>query len=224
MALGFVNGIKDAVSSVEKFLDSGRGISALRNVDWDRKYLWLIEFEKSGIVPPSPFNDWFPASTVTVNDTSQSKEEFKFGQVHLAIPTGQSSAPTMSITFYDDVNRILQKWFTDWIKLDIQNNGEYISGLDDTHIAESSDSFGVYRNVSPVRAVNLIYLNLDRSNFKVKKYYIVPDGEFSKELSQASEAMEYTLSFNIVGEGVGTSGSVDNSLINTAKDLLNRLI
>lgn len=224
MGLEILANIRDAVGSLERFLDQGRGISTVRSVDWDRRYLWLAEFDKDTLLPPAPFKEWFPANSVSINDTSQSKEEFKFGQQHLSIPTSQSGASTLSITFYDDINRTLQKWFTDWIRLDIQNNGQYISGLDDDHDAEAADSFGTQRRVWPVRTINIIYLNLDRSNYITKRYSIVPDGDFSKELSQASEAVEYTLTFSIVGEGVGASGSTDNFLNNLISDTLGRVI
>lgn len=228
MALEFLSTVQNAatnvVGAVERFLDNGRGISLLRSVDWDRRYLWIAEFEKGEQEPPAPFNEWFPAATVDINNRSIAGEEFTFGQTKLYIPTSSDTASTISVTFYDDVNRTLYRWLTDWMQLDIQNNGQFVSGLRDDHQCVDFDSFGQIRNVQPVRTLNIILLKLDRSNFSVFRYAVVPSGDLPRNLSQGSEAVEFTMTFHIVGEKAATSGGVDTSISEKVKDLLGRVI
>jgi hypothetical protein len=224
MGLDIISNIRNIVNTVEGFLDGSRGISKLRSVDWDRRYLWIVEFDKKVFAPPAPFNDWFPASDVSIQNRSVVQEEFTFGQNKMEFPTSMGSAPTMSITFYDDVERTLQKWFDDWIHLDIQNNGKYISGLLDDHTAESADSFGNTRQVYPVRDINLILLDLARNSYLTYTFAVTPNGNFDKEYSQASEATTYTMNFSIVGQTGGTKGSTDSSIFNVIRDLVNRVI
>ncbi len=225
MGLDVLSNIRDAVGSLENFLDNGRGISVLKGIDWDKRWLWLIEFEKKEVEPPAPFDGWFPAHSVNINSRSQDGEEFSFGQAKLFLPTGMASSPNLSITFYDDINRTLYKWFDDWIRIDIQNGGKYVSGMLDDHPVEVPPSIGsILRNVQPVRTINVVYLNLDRSNYEVRKYAVVPSGDLSKDLSQDSSAVEYTMNFHIVGEDVQKGSGVDSTITDKVKDLLGRVI
>jgi hypothetical protein len=124
-------------------------------------------------------------------------EEFPYGQMELSAPTG-SKVKEMSITFYDDQNRTLLRWIKDWIELDIQNKGQFISGLGDAHQTVAPDMEGRTRKVVPVRTIKLALLEAYKKEMFAYTYGIFPTGEISYEGSHESEATQYTVTFKIV--------------------------
>lgn len=218
---------KNIVNRLESFLDSGSGISLIRGIDWDRRYLWFLDFEVPAddeLKLQAPFDRFFPASEVSLNNISVESEEFQFGQNRLSFPKGQASTPTMTINFYDDINRTLIRWFYDWVNLDIQNNGMFVSGLLDSHTSVAPDSFGKVRAVRPIRRVKVTLLNLDRSVFSIQSFDVVPTGDIAREFSNAAEAATYNVTFNIVGDYPVTRGESNSGVLGLLKELANRVI
>jgi hypothetical protein len=111
----------------------------------------------------------------------------------------------VSITFYDDINSTLMRWFRDWVEIDIKNKGKFISCINDDHSLASInavDSFGnSTRNVTPVRAVRIEQLNASLQptglTYELKVY---PEGDLNFSGGSTSEVNAYTINFVIVGD------------------------
>jgi hypothetical protein len=194
-------GIPNIERAVSNFLEGGTGITSIRNIEIDKNFLWVVDFVGGGdsFIPPAPFDVLFPASEVTLELAKLELEEQIFGQSSIKYPK-RTSAKEFSVTFYDDEKRTLQRWFSDWINLDILNNGEFISGIDDNHqIVTGNDSFGNFgRRVRPSRHIRLALLDAWRRNARVYEYKVVPEGVLSYSGGQGSEATNYTVNFAIV--------------------------
>jgi hypothetical protein len=224
MSLDVISSLKNVnvVRSLERLLDNNLGISTVRGVEWDRKYLWLMHFEDD--IAPEPFKTWFPANSAQFNMYSVGSEEFTFGQSRLSLPTHSDIVPNASITFYDDVNRTLYRWFQDWISLDILNNGQFISGLRDSHTVVGPVRVGDFpRAVMPVRNLKVAMLDLSKQITKVNTYSLVIEGGISQDLSHVSEATEYTVTFKIVGDSE-PKVETEQFGLDIVRDLLGRII
>lgn len=186
------------------------GIDQMRSVEWGRKYLWAVRFLNAGRgigdVPPAPFNDFFPASDVEFPIVNLNSFNFELGQSGYRIPQ-RSESRQISITFFDDINSNLLKWFRDWIEIDILNRGRFISCLNDNHYlseidsSRSEDSFGLVRRVHPTRVIQIEQLLPDLEPTGISyNLYVYPEGEINFTGASASEATTYTVNFVIVGE------------------------
>lgn len=192
-------GIPNIERVVSNFLESGTGITAIRSVEYDKNYLWAVDFVQANnsITPPQPFDAFFPASDVTLNLASVVSEQQNQNQTQFSFPKG-GKALDLSVTFYDDQARTLQQWFKDWMVLDIQNNGEFMSGLGDSHAAVAVDSFQERRRVYPVRQLRLALLDSYKNDAKIYDYMVYPDADLNLALSQGSQATQFTVNFIIV--------------------------
>ena len=216
----------DAINNaVSKFLDGGgTGIESIRRVSFSPTFLWTLDFiETNGIKPPSPFQDFFPASDVTFNLGIVNSHTVEQGQTSIAFPRN-SNFKTVDITFYDDENRGLQKWISDWIEVDILNYGEFMSGINDAHTVVAADSFGnASRQVLPKRHIRIALLDRYRNEVLTYNYNIVPDGGMDFAGSQASEATQFAMKFNIV-EQLGRPKKGNNQDFNFVRNILGRFI
>lgn len=193
-------GIPNIERAVSNFLEGGTGITSIRNLEIDKNFLWAVDFVGGGdsLVPPAPFDVFFPASEVNLEIAKIESAEQELGQTSIKYPK-RTSAKDFSVTFYDDEKRTLQRWFSDWINLDILNNGQWMSGLEDNHrLISGIDSFSNFRRVQPTRHIRLALLDAWRNNVKIYEYRVVPDGSLNFSGSQASEATTYTVSFSII--------------------------
>ena len=177
------------------------GIDHIRNIDWGKRYLWAVKFVEP--TAPKPFENYFPASDAEITDGFLESFVFEQGQSSYRAPQ-KSASRNLTMTFYDNNDRVLQRWFSDWINLDILNNDQFMSCLNDTHapVAERSIEFGNSARVWPVR--KLQYFKVDNSLNPVpnteRTFYVYPEGDFNVPNSSASEAEVFTLTFVIVGE------------------------
>jgi hypothetical protein len=182
------------------------GIDQMRSVEWGRKYLWAIKFLDTNVELPTVFKDYFPASDVEFPVGSLDSFGFDLAQSSYKVPQ-RSQIKQMSVTFFDDINGSLLKWFRDWIEIDILNFGQFISCINDEHhileeqSGQTTDSFGAERKVSPVRTIQIDQLKPDLEptglSYILKIY---PEGEINFTGASASEATTYTVNFVIVGE------------------------
>lgn len=168
-------------------------IDQLRAVEWDQGYLWEIMFTNSKNPQhesklTAPFNEWFPANSVTderlaISEYSQDLHLFK----QFPFPDG---APQRSITvsFYDDINNTLVKWLTTWVKVDILNNGKYLTCLQDC-----------------TKELHLTKLNSQRKAIDIFRYLVIPSGTLEFSGTESSESTVYQMRFLIVGESVSKS-------------------
>jgi hypothetical protein len=197
------------------------GMDRLRAVEWGRKYLWAIKFlerpSSVGSIPPEPFNDYFPASDVTLEVSNLESYIITMGQSEYKVPI-RNGSKTLNITFFDDKDSTLMKWLRDWIELDILNEGKFISCLRDFH--QVSDSFGVTRPVAVYRTVELVQLTPFMEETGVRHVlHVYPESnlEFSGESMAA--AITYSMTFSIVGEEFEPSQKDKRSAVDKAKDI-----
>lgn len=220
-------GIPNIERVVSNFLEGNTGITAIRNIEVEKRYLWVVDFipGANSITPPAPFDDIFPASEVNIPFTNLSTDNIGFGQTELQIPKNET-ARDLSITFYDDEQRTLLKWFSDWMRLDIKNNGAYMSGVNDQHQAVAADSFGNQRRVYPTRQIRLSLLDSYRSEVAHYNYLIFPKDSIDFAGSQVSEATQYTLNFAIVDDLSfrPISSSFGGFSFNTVRQALGRFL
>lgn len=188
-------GIPNLERELSLFLEGKSGITAIRNVEYDRAYLWAIDF--LDFAPPEPFDTFFPASAVTFGLTNLNTKEIVYGQDAFEFPKNKSPKE-ISVTFYDNQDHVLEKYFQDWIDKDICNDGFFMSGLTDSHQLIGADSFGNNRRVYPSRAMRLIRLDSYRTENSIRKYLVFPKGNIDFSGSNDSAATEYTITFSIV--------------------------
>src|SRR5690606_27617885 len=96
---------------VSTFLGLNYGIQQLRTIEWGKNYLWAVRFIEPK--PPSPFNDFFPASSIELPQAVLDTFGFNLDQSTYKIPKN-TSAKDISITFYDDDKSVLSRWIEEW--------------------------------------------------------------------------------------------------------------
>lgn len=116
-----------------------QSINTLRAVDWSRSYLWDIVFLGASSLntkaewrkgPDYPFDKWFPASEVEELRANLQLFDFQPPIRSMSIPKG-SETPRLSISFTDDVDSTLERWFEDWVNGQILNRGAGISPVEE---------------------------------------------------------------------------------------------
>lgn len=215
-------GIPNLERIVSNFLESGSGITAIRSVEWDKKYLWVVDFVDPA--PPAPFDKFFPANDVTVPLSVIESKLLDLPHSTLSFPT-RSLQQDFRITFYDDEQKTLLRWISDWQKLDLLNLGKFTSGLGDSHQVVAPDSFGdSQRSVRPLRQVRVGFLDAAREDVMVKNFWVYPEGEIAFFGGQQSEAQTYQVTFKVLKDGVGTPESPSIFSAKTIKDILGRFI
>ena len=217
-------GIPNLERELSLFLEGQSGITSIRNVEYDKRFLWAVDFVNT-FTPPSPFDTFFPASEVTIPVAQVNEESIIFGQSELPYPINESPRE-ISITFYDDASQTMLRYFKDWINLDIKNNGAFMSGLNDSHQAVATDSFGNSRAVFPTRQIRLAHLDAYRTQNSFYSYSVFPKGSLDFVGSQASEAQEYTLTFSIVDDLRQTpvNGAIGGFTFDTVRQALGRFL
>lgn len=223
----FIPGHEEINGAINSFFGND-SIDVIRSIDYDVKYLWAIRVVSG--TPPAPFDTFFPAQDVTVPMAISESETIEFAQTSMQVPI-KTTGKEISITFYDDENRTLLYWLADWINIDIQNGGNYMSGIADDHQTVS----GYPRNVAisgagtdnakvkPIRQIELTLLSKYKKIDKTITYDVFPVGEIPWSGDQSSEAQTYTMRFAIVRE-VSTGGDEGGtSFVDIAKDILGKL-
>jgi hypothetical protein len=180
------------------------GIDQIRNIDFAKGYLWAVRFIEPA--PPSPFTNYFPASNIEIGEISLDSYNFESGQSAYRIPE-RSGVKTVTITFYDDENFTLQRWMSDWVNIDILNRGQYMSCLLDGHPVEGGRESRTVNFLGdgivwPTRKIEFFRLGRDLEPVPntEKTLLIYPEGELSLSATSSSEALQFTLTFVIVGD------------------------
>ena len=213
-------------SAVNSFFGD-HSIDVIRSIEYDVKYLWAIKLV-SGI-PPAPFNNFFPAQDVSVPMAISESETIEYAQTSMQVPI-KTTGKEITITFYDNDKRTLLLWLSDWVNIDIQNGGKFMSGIADNHTVVSGQSRSVNisgletnnNNVKPVRTIELTLLSKYKKIDKTIMYDVFPVGELPWVGDQSSEAQTYTVRFAIVKEYENKNDN-SNSFKDIAKDILGKL-
>jgi hypothetical protein len=182
---------------VEKTLGLDKeGVGRLRTVEWGRQYLWECKWgglSKEQAIP-APFDGWFPASDITVGSATISSHSFESFISTYSFPKG-TQAETISLTFFDNVDHVLFNWVKSWIK-EIVSPGK---PTDDNPNADTDSSYT--RTLDEcVRLLNLTLLDPGRDPIKSLSYWVYPEGSLQFTGTSDSAPLQYTVTFNIVGE------------------------
>jgi hypothetical protein len=218
----FIPGHENINGAINSFFGAD-SIDVIRSIDYDVKYLWSIRMVSGA--PPKPFDTFFPAQDVNVPMAISESETIEFAQSSVQVPM-KSTGKEISITFYDDQRRTLLYWLTDWINIDIQNGGNFMSGIEDDHqIVKPRNPIvaNVGAKVVPVRTIELTLLSKYKKIDKTIMFDVFPVGELPWSGDQSSEAQTYTVRFAIVKEYEATSDN-STSFLDIAKDLLGKFI
>jgi hypothetical protein len=208
--------------AVTNFLEGGQvGIESMRRIDWEKKYLWTLDFVD--FRPPAPFDNFFPASDVSFPMGFIEDLQIEFGQNDFRFPV-KSKSKELTITFYDDENRTVIRWMRDWMELDLMNYGQFVSGLDDNHNTVEPDMTGNIRPVQPVRHMRLALLQHFKREVITFDFRVYPVGELTYSGSQESAAGTYSMTF-VVAEEIGKKSKPTRlNLVNEFKQILARFI
>jgi hypothetical protein len=155
------------------FLES---IADFSSIDWGGTWLWDIQFPDA----PSPFDRWFPAADIEEPLAHLDTMQIKGGATNFEIPIG-SSALIIRINFYDDVNRFLETWITEWIR-------SIAPGASPVLTLEES-----------ARVINISKLDSTRTEIDQYQYLVIPKGTFSFRGNSSAEVPTYPLELVIVG-------------------------
>lgn len=221
----FIPGHEQINGAINSFFGAD-SIDVIRSIDYDVKYLWAIRVVSG--TPPAPFDTFFPAQDVNVPMAISESETIEYAQTSMQVPI-KTTGKEISITFYDNDKRSLLYWLTDWINIDIQNGGRYMSGIADDHNLASGltrtvniSGAGTSNNrVKPVRTIELTLLSKYKKIDKTIMYDVFPVGELPWSGDQSSEAQTYTMRFAIVKE-YETASDKSTSFLDIAKDILGK--
>lgn len=146
----------------------------LRLIQWKTTDLWDIKIE--GV--PAPFNDWFPATDITVNNQTGSTFDIPSPHISFAIPSGTNSGD-LSITTIDDERDTIYNWYKDLCAKIYTPT--YVLPLEDSIVKIYVVKYNSYKE--PVSHI---------------EYECVPDGNTSWSGSSTREITSLNLNFKIV--------------------------
>jgi len=136
----------------------------VRNINWSRNYLWDIRFPDA----PAPFNNWFPATDVTIDMGVITSESFEIFTTNFSLPI-RTAERTMSITFIDDARHTLVDWLTYWMASIVSHGDNVPSGVQTLESAVKSVYIARLDNRHNALIVgNIVY---------IEAYGVYPDGK-----------------------------------------------
>ena len=155
-----------------------RNIREIQDIVWDDSYRWDIKIPDA----PSPFNKWFPAAQVEIGEAISNVHTFEVGQTEFSIPKMMGQR-TLTITFYDNVDRALLSWIRDWIVKEIHNEGK-----------------GVTPVLDVVKPVEIVHLDENENLLEHRRFDVIPSGTLSTTLTSTPELQTRSLEFIIINE------------------------
>ncbi|HEC63784.1 MAG TPA: hypothetical protein ENI23_00655 [bacterium] len=160
-------------------------INVLRNISWGRSYLWDMKFEgptnRPQDAPPSPFNEFFPATEYSEPRAILDHYEFAAFMSTYSVPKSTKQFE-LSITFPDDQANTLSNWLTDWINIIILGNGLFVATLETAY-----------------RQLIVHKLNNQREAISRETHLVIPKGEHVYQGKSESGLHLYQQSFIKVG-------------------------
>ena len=193
------------------------GLTHLSSIEFSKKYLWRVRFWPylSHIVPVDFVND-FPLVDFDLDEANLETYSREFFMSNYKIPL-KSKEQMLKLTFYDNLDNALFEWFKDWINIDILNNGNFISCIDDSHARKGVWSNGTpaIGNVEPVRKIIVDKLYEDLTVQSTQIFTIFPEGDLVFNGSSESGANVYSINFVIIDDGKKTVGGISQNIINT---------
>lgn len=154
-------------------------LESIRRIDWARSWHWDIQFPDA----PEPFKKWFPAIDVDENLGTVDEYNFTAGFSSYNVPKS-SQGFTLSVTFPDNSELVLENWFSDWINKEIFKSGR--GGA--TYIATVASCSKEVKIAKLAPANRLISLNT---------YLVFPTGNLNYRGSSSAEIHSNTVEFKI---------------------------
>ena len=160
----------------------------IREVDWGANHLWDARFV-GDTVPPSPFDDWFPAVSISINLFTLENYQAQFYLSTYSLPQN-SQEFTIDLTYQDDQNRTLKRWMRDWV------NKSILSADGQGRLATLESS------VRLLQTVLMKYENGEKVPVEdMVSYWVFPSGSDNYEGGPTAEPEQSTLNLIIAGEG-----------------------
>ena len=160
-----------------------RGKGQVREVEWGSTHLWDCRFTALNPEdrPPAPFDDWFPAISVSENAYTMVNHQVEFWLSNYSLPS-HTSEFTLNVTYADDENTSLLQWVSDWVNKSILGDGAVVKTL-----AES------------VRIFDFARLNFQKEPVYTRSYWVLPNGEGNYEGESSGALNQYSLDMVIAG-------------------------
>lgn len=195
-----------------------RGINHLSNLEVSKKYLWNIRFLPNLThIVPIDFIESFPVIDFDLEEANLDTLSREIFMSTYKVPL-RSKERTLKLTFFDNSYNAVFDWFKDWINVDILNNGDFISCINDNHarVGLWSNGLPVYGSVEPTRKIIIEKLGNDQSSISTQVLTIFPEGDIVFNGSSESGLNVYTMNFVIVDDGMSTTKQgVSENLIAT---------
>ena len=166
-----------------------KSIDDLRAVQWDGSWLWDIQFTGgNGTMPPTPFNNWFPATSVSEQRWALNHRTIDAPFTDINVP--ESTTPgTISIEYVDNQNTVLTKWLANWINLEIMNGLQFLTCLKES-----------------TKQLTIVKLNYKREIVESRVHLVIPVGESVYMGDSQSGLPTYSATFTMVGGDRSTIG------------------
>lgn len=155
-------------------------LKQIASVDWGNTIQWHFEFEQK-YAPSAPFDKFVPAQTIEMPHGSVVDHTIEIGNHSANIPLG-SEAEQMTVTFVDDVNDTMLRYFEQWM-------------YDLTHD-------GTATLLEAIRSA--LYYKTDRQGDFNHSYAIefYPTGELSSTMGETSDSRIVSVTFNVVSKKI----------------------
>lgn len=172
--------------------------SKVASVQWGSQNHWNVVFPNRGanekVAPlPSPFDDWFPATDVTLNDVSLNTTTLMLGKSEFKLPQS-GSASDLTLTVVDTQDEKMYRWYEAWV--------DYIKGGDTVKTLEESYKLVQIESYSKTGSAKSGLSHSIESRWKsngIRTYMIVPTGQISWTRGSSAETVSLSLTFDIVG-------------------------
>jgi hypothetical protein len=165
-------------------------INKIRSVEYGLTYLWNIRFTNP--TPPSPFSDFFPATTMDEDIFSLESYMFEASHGLYKVPLKRGATKEIQLNFYDDVNNTLLNWFDEWVNGDdgiFDRNGSRVKPLEEC-----------------VRQVQVVRQNANREDVgNPRTYWVYPEGKLPYQGDNDANVRSYPLTLVICGSIGNTS-------------------
>ena len=220
--------------NADKLLDSvlgldKTGIGLIRSIEWSKKYLWSMTFlaldsTVRGLqTPGAPFDVFFPA--IDVDEQFMALQSFQSDAylTNFQVPE-KGEASSLKVTFIDDQKNTLYNFFAKWIQVDILNNGQYVSPLEECVKAieiRKIKHASLGELISGIASLAGLSDFEDAKISESNKYWVYPTGALVWNGASTSDVNIYSIDF-VVG-GIVNQKSADlnasDSIANIARSL-----
>lgn len=149
----------------------------LRQIQWGKNYDWDVKIDDA----PHPFNDWFPATSIEINEGDGIPFTYMPARKDYKVPL-MSTSGSINITYNDDENNTLFNWVNDWYAQIYRQIG------------------GILTLEESVKKITILQLNSLKEILSTNSYHVFPYNSNNYRGSSEPELVNYSLSFSIAGK------------------------